>query len=81
MRGFLLLRIQIPLGVHPAPPGAKVRSQARPWWGVGTVLPLDTRCGQFVVCWKEYGDGTRLLSIGQAEALQIVLVPPEPKDS
>jgi|GEM_PF-2569823 len=61
---------QIPLGYHPFRPGQRVRSLARPWWGVGVVL-RPSLGGVFTVVWEDYSQDGRLVSRGQAEKLQL----------
>lgn len=60
----------LPVGDTPFPIGTLVRSSARPWWGVGVVIPSDSLHGwRFRVRWE---DGTS--STGQARELDLFAV-------
>ena len=57
----------LPIGGQPFPVGTLVRSDARPWWGVGEVIASDALHGwRFRVRWA---DGTT--STGQVEQLRL----------
>lgn len=49
----------IPVGDAPFPVGTRVRSRARPWWGIGTVIPSDALHGwRFRVRWADGASST-----------------------